>query len=68
MSLLVDHGHPQANRYPIPMLGAEANLVVERLNRQTVTDTVMIRRAISSVLSKEGGKDFDEAVKELNGE
>lgn len=50
------------------MLGAEARLVVERLNRQVVTESVMIRRAVSSVLSKEGGKDFDEAVKELNGD
>lgn len=50
------------------MLGAEAHLAVERFNRETVTQSLMIRRAISSVLSKEGGKDFDEAVKELNGE
>lgn len=68
MNLLVDHGHPQANRYPIPMLVAEANFVVERLNQRTVTESVMFRRAISSVLSTEGGKAFDEAVKELNGE
>ena len=68
MSLLVDHGHRQANRYPLPMVAAETQLVVTRLNQRTVTESLMFRRAITSVLSKEGGKDFDEAVKELNGE
>lgn len=68
MSLLVDHGHPQANRYPVPMLKAEERLVVQRLNQRTVTEAVMIRRAIGSVLSAEGGKDFNEAVEELNGD
>jgi len=68
VSLLIAHGHPQANRYPLPMVSAEARLVVERINRETVNESIMLRKAISSVLSEAGGKDFNEAVEDLNGE
>ena len=50
------------------MVSAEARLVVERINRETVNESIMLRKAISSVLSEAGGKDFNEAVEDLNGE
>lgn len=66
MSLLLDHGHPEARRYPLGMLSDEAALVVERLNGQEVTRATLLRLSISAVLSKEGGRAFDKEISKMN--
>lgn len=65
VSLLLDHGHKHAHSYPIGMVSDEASLVAERLNRLEATRAILVQMAISSVLTKEGGKVFQKTVKEL---
>lgn len=60
------HGHPEARKYPLAMLLDEFCLVIERLNAAEVTRATLLQSAISSVLSKKGGKVFDKTVKNLN--
>lgn len=47
------------------MVSDEASLVAERLNRLEATRAILVQMAISSVLTKEGGKVFQKTVKEL---
>lgn len=65
VSLLLDHGHPEARRYTIGMVWDETNLVVDRLNGQEATRAVLLQMAVSSVLSKEAGKKFDKMIKRM---
>lgn len=65
MSLLLDHGHPHARRYPIGMVWDEATLVVERMNREAASNTALLQLAAGSLLSKEAGKQLKKTLKEL---
>ena len=65
VSLLVAHGHPEARRYPVPMLWTETRIVRSRLNRDLANSAVLTQMAILSVLSKKAGKAFDKRVKKL---
>lgn len=47
------------------MLYDEANLVIERINGQTVTEGLLIQRAVMSMLSTAGQKAFNTMVDSL---
>jgi hypothetical protein len=66
VSLLLDHGHPDASAYPVGQVWDEASLVVERLNGLEATRAILVQMAVSSVLSKEAGAEFSKAIKRLN--
>lgn len=66
VSLLLDHGHPQASEYPVGMLWDEADLVVERVNSRLSTEAVLIQLAAASVMSKDALKQFNKIVKRLS--
>ena len=68
VSLLLEHGHTQASRYPVGMVWDEARLVGERINRSHATEAVLIKLAVSAVLSEEAGKEFSERIAKLNEE
>ena len=68
MSLLLDHGHPNAGSYPLGLLGQEAELVVERLNRLEATRTALLQMAVGSVLSEKVHKGLSEMLKTMGGE
>jgi hypothetical protein len=65
-SLLQSEGHPEARLYPVPLLWQELQIVRRRLNRVHATEATLTRMAVSSVLSKEAGKQFDKTVKKLS--
>lgn len=65
-SLLLDHGHPHAWRYPIRMVWEEAALVVERLNGLEASRAVLLQMAVSSVISKKAGAEFKKAIRRLS--
>lgn len=48
------------------MLLDEHNLVVERLNGLEVTRATLLQLAVSSILSKKAGKEFDKNIATLN--
>lgn len=48
------------------MLWDEASLVVERINALEITRSTLMQLAISSILSKKAGKEFDKRVSSLN--
>jgi hypothetical protein len=48
------------------MLLDEHNLVVERLNGLEVTRATLLQLAVSSILSKKAGKEFDKHIASLN--
>ena len=65
MSLLLDHGHPQARLYPIGMVWEESALVVERMNREAASNTTLLQLAAGSLLSKDAAKQLKKTLKEL---
>ena len=68
VSLLLDHGHPDAGRYPIGMVWDEAELVVERENRRIATEATFTNLAVSAVISAKSGKQFEKQIKKLTGD
>lgn len=66
VSLLLSEGHPDAPHYPIGMVWDEARLAVERINRFHATQAVLVQQAVSSILSKDGAKEFKKTITGLN--
>jgi hypothetical protein len=62
---LLANGHPDAWEYPLGMVWDEARIVVDRDNGMEATRAVLLQLAVSSVLSKEGGKAFREQIEKL---
>lgn len=65
---MLGNGHPEAAEYVIGRVWDEAELVVERLNSQMVTEAILVQSAVASLLTKEGGKEFTKLTKRLTGE
>lgn len=65
VSLLLAHGHPEARRYPVPMLWTETRLVRQRVNRELANSTILTQMAINSVLSEKAGKALTKRIKKL---
>jgi len=65
VSLLLANGHPAAATYPLGLLNEECDLVVQRLNRQTVTEAILLQMAVSSLFSSEGGDVFSKQISKL---
>lgn len=65
MSLLLANGHTQAHDYPLGMVWVEAELVVQRVNRQEADRATLLQMAVSSILSKKAAKAFDKATKRM---
>lgn len=70
MSFLRAQGHPNAARYPLCTLWAEARLAQKRLNAEMVTQALLMQTAVGSVVggafgSKDSAKPFNELVKRL---
>lgn len=65
MSFLRTQGHIDAHRYPVGMLLIETRLAEQTVNRQLVTEAIVMQTTIASVLSKEGGKAFKKLVERL---
>lgn len=66
MSLLLEHGHTEAQAYPIGMVFDEANFVLERTNSRIITDAQLKQLAATSVLSKGSRSKFGKMIKSLN--
>lgn len=49
VSLLLDHGHPEAWSYPVGLVMQESELVVDRLNAAAGTNALLLQMAVSTV-------------------
>lgn len=58
-------GHPEARRYPLPVLWQETQIVRRRLNREIANEAIFTQMAIASILSEKAGKKFQARVKQL---
>ncbi|PZR90341.1 MAG: hypothetical protein DI537_19185 [Stutzerimonas stutzeri] len=59
VSLLLAHGHADAQCYPVRMVWEEGFLVVERINQMLATETALMHQVITTGISafgKDGGK------------
>ncbi|HYD06290.1 MAG TPA: hypothetical protein VEC60_11225 [Reyranella sp.] len=65
---MLDHGHPDARRYPLGVLWDESRLVVERMNGEMATHLSLLQLAVGSVLSKKAGDLFNKQIKALTGD
>lgn len=54
-------------KYPLGMLWFEAELVVTRLNAEDATRAILLQQAVSSILSKDGAKNFRKSITKLTG-
>ncbi len=74
VSLLLDHGHPDAPDYPLAFMWEESQLVVERINSMLATETSLLDAAVSTGIAqfgKEAGKArrlFADLIKRLSGD
>jgi hypothetical protein len=64
--LLLANGHSEAPRYPLGVLWDEAQIVVARENRHFATTAILLQMAVSSMFSKDAGKQFNQTIKDLN--
>jgi len=62
VSFLRAQGHPNAGRYPLATLWAEAALARRRINMELVSQALLTQGAVASLLSQEGGKAFNEMI------
>lgn len=65
VSLLMDHGHPEARYYPLGMAWEEAEIVVNRQNQEAASNTTLLHAAASAVMSKEANRKLRTMLKEL---
>lgn len=47
------------------MLWDESNLVVDRFNREEASKAVLLRMAVSSIFSEDGGKEFHSRIDKM---
>lgn len=60
------NGHPDAPFYPVHRVWEEADLVVDRINNDLSTETLLLQMAVSSLFSKEAGRDFHKIIMRLS--
>lgn len=65
MSLLLSHGHPFAQIYPLGRVYTESVIVTRRLNSQSVTETTLAYLATAAAQSKDGHKILMKTLGEL---
>lgn len=65
MSFLRAEGHTQADRYPLWMLWDEVEVAQQRNNQLLASEAILTQAAVSALLSKEGAKVFQKAIKRL---
>lgn len=65
VSFLISQGHTDAFRYPVGHLMVETRLAEQTVNRQLVTESVVMQATIASVLSKEGAKAHKKLIERL---
>jgi hypothetical protein len=63
---LLASGHPEAPHYPLGVLWDESQIVVARDNRNFATTAILLQMAVSTLFSKEAGKQFSDTIKDLN--
>lgn len=63
----MDHGHPDARFYPLGMVWDEASIVVDRINQEAASNTVLLQLAGSAVMGKKGMNVLKKVLKELTG-
>jgi hypothetical protein len=62
------NGHADAWQYPLGMVSDEAALVVSRDNARIASEAIVLKAAMSAVISDAGGKHFNELVDSLMGD
>ncbi|WPK42396.1 hypothetical protein [Pseudomonas phage Ppu-503] len=65
VSLLLAHGHPWAQAYPLGRVYTESVIVSRRLNQATMTETTLQYLAFAGAQSKDGHKLLMKTLKEL---
>lgn len=65
MSLLLDHGHRHAHRYPVGKVQVEVDIVMERVQALEGQSAVLTQMAVASLFSKEGSEAFTEKLKTM---
>jgi hypothetical protein len=63
----MDHGHPKARFYPVPMVWSEVKLVQERANQELASSASLTQLVIASILSKKAGAKLKKRLSELTG-
>lgn len=66
MSLCLEHGHVNAERYTLGRLHDEAALIQERHNGTMLTENNLLTLAVHSLLSKRARKEHQKMIKKLN--
>lgn len=54
--------------YPVGMVWDEAQIVVDRLNGMEATRAVLIQMAMTTMFSKDGGREFRKLITRLSGD
>ena len=66
VSLLLSEGHAHARRYPLAMVGVEADIAMRRINHAFVTQSTLMQACIGAVMNgKKGGKHYNDMIRNL---
>jgi hypothetical protein len=60
--LLLAYGHHDARAYPIGLIFDEAEIVVDRLNRDMASEAMLTMMAISANFSKPASREFYKTI------
>lgn len=64
----MDHGHPEARLYPVPMVWMEVSIVRKRVNQELASSASLDQMVIASILSKQAGGKLKQRLKDLMGD
>lgn len=65
VSLLVANGHPDAPLYPVHRVWEEAFMLTSQMNLMMATNAMLTQMAVSSLFSKDAGRDFTKTIKDM---
>lgn len=65
VNLLLSNGHPDAPIYPIHRLWEEASMLTSQINLTIATNALLTQMAVSSLYSKESGRDFTKTINKM---
>ena len=66
--MLLSEGHAHARRYPLAMVGVEADIAMRRVNGAFVTQSTLMKACVDTVMGgKKANKHYQEIIRSLNG-
>lgn len=64
-ALLRQSGVSDPERVPLGLLWMEAGILIEQANHRMASEAILVREAVSSIMSTEAGQNFNDLIERL---